>query len=254
MNNMKVWIVGAGPGDPDLLTVKAKELLERAEVLLYAGSLVPPPVIALAPRTCERIDSAGLDFEAICDVYTRSQARGVDVLRLHSGDPSLFGAIGEQISWLEARGIDFEIVPGVSSFLGAAAALKKELTAAGVSQTVVLTRMGGRTPGPDKEHLRRLSSTGATVCLFLSMTLLSEAVEAMLDGYGSDVAAAVVARVSRSDQKIFTGKLSEMPKVVLEEGISMTALLIAGPALAAEGAKSLLYSSSFSHACREAGV
>lgn len=251
---MKVWIVGAGPGDPGLLTVRAKELLDQAEVLLYAGSLVPPEVVALAPPTCEKIDSAGLDFEAICDVYTGSQARGIDVIRLHSGDPSLFGAIGEQISWLEAHAIDFEIIPGVSSFLGAAAALKKELTAAGVSQTVVLTRMGGRTPGPDGEHLRRLASTGATVCLFLSMTLLSEAVEALLDGYCSDVAAAVVVRVSRSDQKIFTGKLSEMPKVVLDEGISMTALLIAGPALAARGVKSLLYSSTFSHACREAGA
>ena len=251
---MKVWIVGAGPGDPDLLTVKAKELLGQAEVLLYAGSLVPPEVVALAPAKCERIDSAGLDFDAICDVYTRSQARGVDVLRLHSGDPSIFGAIGEQISWLEARGIDFEIVPGVSSFLAAAAGLRKELTAAGVCQTVVLTRIGGRTPGPDKEHLRRLSSTGATICLFLSMTLLSGAVEAMLDGYGADVAAAVVARASRSDQRILTGKLSEMPQVVLDAGISMTALLIAGPALGAEDVRSLLYSSSFSHACREAGA
>lgn len=251
---MKVWIVGAGPGDPGLLTVRAKQLLEQAEVLLYAGSLVPPGVVALASAKCERIDSARLDFDGICDVYTRSRARDVDVIRLHSGDPSIFGAIGEQISWLEEQGIDFEIVPGVSSFLGAAAALKKELTAAGVSQTVVLTRMGGRTPGPDGEHLRRLASTGATVCLFLSMTLLSEAVEAMMTGYGADVAAAVVVRVSRSDQKIFTGKLREMPKVVLDEGISMTALLIAGPALAAEGVKSLLYNSTFSHGCREAGV
>jgi precorrin-4/cobalt-precorrin-4 C11-methyltransferase len=250
---MKVIFVGAGPGNPDLLTVKAKRLLETCAICIYAGSLVSPEVISLIPADAEKHDSAGLSLDQIIAFCEDARGREVDVVRLHSGDPSIYGAIGEQMSRLDALGIDYEVVPGVSSFQAAAAALRTELTAPEISQTIILTRTSGRTPLPEEQSLGKLAQTRATLCIFLSVHKIQEVADALATYYGLDCPASVVHRASWPDQRTFEGTLADIATQIEAAGITSTAMIIVGRALASDTPASKLYDSAFSHGFREAG-
>lgn len=249
---MKVLFVGAGPGDPDLLTVKAKRLLETCAICIYAGSLVSPEIVALIPADAEKHDSAGLSLDQIIAICQNVASRDIGVVRLHSGDPSIYGAIGEQMSRLDAVGIDYEVVPGVSSFQATAAALRTELTAPEVSQTIILTRTFGRTPLPEEQRLDKLAQTHATLCIFLSVHKLREVADTLAAHYGADCPAGVVHRASWPDQKVFRGTLLDIAGQVEAAGITSTAMIVVGHALSRDNAASKLYDPAFSHGFREA--
>lgn len=248
---MKVYFVGAGPGDPDLLTVKAARLLKNCRLCIYAGSLVSPAVSALIPAGAEKYDSANLSLDEIVRLFRKAQAAGRDVIRLHSGDPSIYGAIGEQMNELDKLGIAYEIIPGVSSFQAAAAALKTELTAPEISQTVILTRTSGRTPLPEKQELARLAETGATLCIFLSVQKIGEIAEQLLPHYGAACPVALVHRVSWPEQEIFRGTLADIAARVAGAGLKSTTMIIVGQALARNLPVSKLYDQAFTHGFRE---
>ncbi len=248
---MKVYFVGAGPGDADLLTVKADRLLRDCRICIYAGSLINPQVLDLLPPDAERHDSASLDLEQIAALFRDAQVRDIDVVRLHSGDPSIYGAIREQMNELDRYGIDYEVVPGVSSFQAAAAALRTELTAPEVAQTVILTRASGRTPVPDSQELESLARTGSTLCVFLSAHKIEELANKLAKHYGEDCPAAVIYRVSWPDQHIIQGTLSDIAEKTAAAGIKKTAIVIVGHALARDIPASKLYDPAFSHEYRE---
>ncbi|MBI5814150.1 MAG: precorrin-4 C(11)-methyltransferase [Nitrospinae bacterium] len=250
---MKVYFVGGGPGDPKLLTVRAVELLKNCKCCVYAGSLVSPEVLSLLPADAERHDSAGMDLTRIVEVFKRCAQGGIDVVRLHSGDPSIFGAIREQMNELDKLQIGYEVIPGVSSFQAAAAALNLELTAPEVSQTVILARTAGRTPVPDEQDLDALGATRATLCLFLSVQGLKEAARKLAVHYGGDCPAAVVSRASWPDQRIINGTLADIADKTESAGISRTAMVIVGWALSRDIPVSRLYAPEFSHGYRKGG-
>ncbi|MDR0363234.1 MAG: precorrin-4 C(11)-methyltransferase [Planctomycetota bacterium] len=247
----RVWFVGAGPGDPELLTVKAARLLGSAECCVYAGSLVPDAITSLVPADVQRLDSARMDLTEIVDAMVQAARVGKRVVRLHSGDPSIYGAIAEQMRELDKAGVAYGVVPGVSSFLAAAAALKTELTSPGVAQTVVLTRASGRTHKPERESLAAVSRLGATVCLFLSVDKLADAARELEPEFGSDCPAAVVRHVSRPDQIVVRGTIADIAAKTAAAGITRTALAVFGRALAGAGEDSRLYSRSFEHGYRD---
>jgi precorrin-4/cobalt-precorrin-4 C11-methyltransferase len=249
---MKVIFVGAGPGDPELLTLKAARLLQSCQCCVYAGSLVSPEVVALVPAEAEKHDSAVMTLEETTEVCRKAQERGVDVIRLHTGDPSIYGAIREQMIELDKLGIAYEVVPGVSSFQAAAAALKTELTAPEVSQTIVLTRTAGRTPMPAGQELERMAQTHATLCIFLSVHNMADVAQTLAAHYGVDCPIAVVYRASWPDQKIVQGTLTDIAEKVARAGIGKTAMIVVGRALERHGAVSRLYSGEFSHGFRTA--
>ncbi len=248
---MKVTFVGAGPGDPELLTVKARRLIETCRCCIYAGSLVSDAVVALAPITAELHNSAEMNLGDITAVYKDAHQRGIDVIRLHTGDPSLFGAIMEQMNELDALGIEYEVVPGVSSFQAAAAALKIELTVPERSQAVILARNGGHTPVPEAQELDQLGKSGATICVFLSVQAVDEVVDKLTPHYGARCPVAVVYRASWPDQSITTGTLADIAEKVKKENITSTAIIIVGPAMERSRNVSKLYDASFSHAFRK---
>lgn len=247
---MKVWFVGAGPGDPELLTVKAQGLLRRARVCVYAGSLVSPGVLAELPGDCQRHDSAGLDLAAILAVCAQARDRELDVIRLHSGDPSIYGAIREQMDGLDALAIPYSVVPGVSAFQASAAALGTELTVPEGSQTILLSRTRGRTPMPEHQDLPHLAALGATLCLYLSAHRSAEIARDLIPFYGADCPAAVVQRASWPEQRILRGTLADIGAQAA--GIRSTALILVGPALARGHAASRLYAAEFGHGYRDA--
>lgn len=247
---MKVWFVGAGPGDPELMTVKARRLVQNCTVCIYAGSLVSPEVLGLLPANAEKHDSAGLDLEAICAIYRQAHDRDVDVIRLHSGDPSIYGAIREQMNELDKSGIDYEVVPGVSSFQASAASLNTELTAPGVAQTIILTRTAGRTPVPDEQSLDVLGQTHSTLCIFLSVHKIGDVAKTLSKHYGPQCPAAVVYHASWPDEVIVRGVLEDIEDRVQSTGIKKTAMIIVGKALSREVPASLLYDPGFSHQFR----
>ena len=249
---MKVIFVGAGPGDPELLTLKAARLLQNCQCCVYAGSLVSPAVVALIPATAEKFDSASMTLEETTAVCKKAQERGIDMIRLHTGDPSIYGAIGEQMTELDRLGIDYEVVPGVSSFQAAAAALKAELTAPEVSQTIILTRTAGRTPMPAGQELERMAQTQATLCIFLSVQNMPDVAKTLAEHYGADCPIAVVSRASWPDQKVLQGTLADIAAKVAEAGISKTAMIVVGRALERSKAVSRLYSGDFAHGYRAA--
>jgi precorrin-4/cobalt-precorrin-4 C11-methyltransferase len=248
---MKVYFVGAGPGDPDLLTRKAERLLTTCRCCIYAGSLVSPEVLSLIPEGAEKYDSAGLSLEKIIAICAEAQGKGEDVLRLHSGDPSIYGAIGEQMHELDRLGISYEVVPGVSSFQAAAAALQTELTAPEISQTIILTRTSGRTPLPPEQELDVLARSKATLCIFLSIDQMETIAATLIPFYRPDCPAAVVYRASWPDQKLIRGTLENLPAKVKEAGIRKTALILVGPALDRGDTVSKLYDREFSHGYRQ---
>ncbi len=247
---MQVTFVGAGPGDPDLLTVRAARLLQNCHCCVYAGSLVSPEVLALLPVSALLYDSAGMTLPEIVEVYRRAQADDLDVVRLHSGDPSLYGAIREQMRELDRLGIPYQVVPGISAFQAAAAALRTELTAPEISQTVILTRAGGRTSVPPAQELRRLAESRATLCVYLSVQKVDELAETLAQSYGRECPAAAVYRASWPDQKVVRGTLSTIAAQVAAEGIARTALIVVGEALGLTGSASQLYDPGFSHGYR----
>jgi precorrin-4/cobalt-precorrin-4 C11-methyltransferase len=249
---MKVYFVGAGPGDPELLTVKAQRLLREAKICIYAGSLVSPAVTGLVPDTAEKHDSAGLNHREVMDLVQDANQRDLDVVRLHTGDPAIYGAIGEQIEELETLGIDTEVVPGVSAFQASAAALKWELTVPEVTQSIVLTRTPGRTPMPGKQSLEKFAETGSSLCLFLSVHGIREHAGMLAAHYGKDCPAAVVYRASWPDEKIVRGTLADIGEKTVSAGITKTALFLVRPWK--EGKRSHLYDPEFSHGCRGKGA
>jgi precorrin-4/cobalt-precorrin-4 C11-methyltransferase len=247
---MKVYFVGSGPGDPELMTVKAERLLRNCRICIYAGSLVSSEVLALLPDRCEKHDSAGLDLEEIGQLFQDAHRRDIDVVRLHSGDPAIYGAIREQMNLLDQWGIDFEVVPGVSSFQAAAAALRVELTAPEVAQTIILTRTSGRTPMPPEQELEELARAHATLCIFLSAHKLTEVAEKLSRHYGPQCPIAVVHRASWPDQQIFQGTLADIADKTREAKINKTAMIVVGPALSRDVPVSKLYDPAFSHEYR----
>lgn len=249
---MKVFFVGAGPGDAELLTLKADRLLRETRCVIFAGSLVGEDILARIPETAECHDSAKMTLEETTAVMLDCHKRGMDVIRLHSGEPALYGAIGEQMRLLDKAGIAYEVVPGISSFQAAAAAIKKELTSPEVSQTVVLTRTPGRTPMPESEKLATYAATGATLCLFLSTHKIQAVCEELSTHYGSDCPAAVVFHASRKDQQVITAPLSDLAEKVLSSGIRKTAQILVGRAIGGVEHASKLYDADFTHDYRKA--
>ena len=253
MSNVQVYFVGAGPGDPDLITVKGRKLLEEADVVVYAGSLVNPAVLAVTPAGCEIHNSASMTLDEVIAVMKAGVEQGKKVVRLHTGDPSIYGAIQEQIDLLNKLKIRWQVVPGVSSFLAAAAALGQEYTLPGVSQTVIITRMEGRTPVPEKEQIRSLAAHQTTMCIFLSVHMFGELVQELLDGgYVADTPVAVVEKASWPEQRIFRGTLTTIADQLVAAGVSRTAMVIVGDVLAREYEQSRLYAPEFGHMFREA--
>ncbi|HOF87022.1 MAG TPA: precorrin-4 C(11)-methyltransferase [Armatimonadota bacterium] len=244
-----ILFVGAGPGDPELITVKGQRALREADLVLYAGSLVPTALLQWAKPDAACRDSAGMHLEEQIALMAEAHAAGKSVVRLHTGDPSLYGAIGEQMAALDRLGIPYRVIPGVSSFLAAAAALPAELTLPGVSQTVIITRCAGRTPVPPGEDLAVLASHRATMAIFLSAGRLDETIAALARHYPPDTPAAVVQRASWPEQKIVRGTLATI--VARAAGIERTAMILVGEALANEGEASKLYDRTFSHGYRE---
>ena len=253
MSSVQVYFVGAGPGDPDLITVKGRRLLEEADVVIYAGSLVNPAVLAVTPAGCEIHNSASMTLDEVIAVMKAGVEQRKKVVRLHTGDPSIYGAIQEQIDLLNKLEIRWQVVPGVSSFLAAAAALGQEYTLPGVSQTVIITRMEGRTPVPEKEQIRSLAAHQTTMCIFLSVHMFGELVQELLDGgYAADTPVAVVEKASWPEQRIFRGTLTTIADQLVAAGVSRTAMVIVGDVLAREYEQSRLYAPEFGHMFREA--
>lgn len=250
----KVYFIGAGPGDPDLLTIKARIIIETADVIIVADSLVNPDVCSYAKHDARVYKSSTLTLEDIAAIITDAVKQGLTVARLHSGDPSIYGAIAEQISLISDKGIQYEIIPGVSSLFAAAAQLKIELTVPEITQTVIITRYEGRTPVPEKENLRSLAAHGATIALFLSIAYVEAAVEDLISGgYQPHTPVAVVYKASWKDQIIVRTVLKDLAIRIEEQGIKKHALILVGKALDGTTSKtySKLYDPDFKHEYRQ---
>jgi precorrin-4/cobalt-precorrin-4 C11-methyltransferase len=246
-----VYFVGAGAGDPELLTIKGKRLIDQADVIIYAGSLVNPAVLADRKPDSVVYDSAGMTLEEVLTVMETAEAQGKTTVRVHTGDASIYGAIREQLDALDARHIAHEVVPGVSSFLAAAAALQKEYTLPDVSQTVILTRMEGRTPVPEKEKLSALAAHQATMVIFLSVGQIAGLVQQLTTAYPVTTPVAVVYKASWPDQKIVIGTLETIAEQVAAAGIRKTALVLVGEFLGDTYSLSKLYDKTFTHEYRQ---
>ena len=249
---MTVHFIGAGPGAPDLVTVRGLRLIEQCPVCLYAGSLVPPAILGSAPPGAQLIDTAPLTLDEIVAHMSRAHEADLDVARLHSGDPSLYGAIAEQMRRLTALGIPFDVTPGVPSFAAAAAALACELTLPDIAQTVILTRTATRSsPMPEGEALGRLAASGATLAIHLSAANLAHVVRALTPAYGADCPAIVAYRVSWPDELLIRGTLGDIRAKVKQARVTRTALVLVGQALAREkAAESRLYAADHHHLMR----
>ena len=248
-----VNFVGAGPGAADLITVRGQKLLREADVIIYAGSLVNPELLEIARRGCQIYDSASLTLEEVIEVMKAAEDQGKMTVRLHTGDPSIYGAIREQMDLLDSLGIEYNVIPGVSSCFGAAASLKAEYTLPDVSQTVIITRMAGRTPVPEKEEISLLAMHQATMVIFLSTGLLEPLRERLLiGGYKADTPAAIVYKASWPDERIYRGTVDTLPQIAQENGITKTALIVVGEFLGDTYKRSKLYDPSFTHEFRQA--
>lgn len=249
---MRVYIIGAGPGDPRLLTLRAADLISSCSVILYTGSLVPKEVLAMAGKDAQVLDSSGMDLGQIMEVIVKARDAEQDVARVHTGDPLIFGSTAEQIRRLQELNIAYEIIPGVSSFTAAAAALGRELTLPELSQTIILTRAEGRTPMPDREKLEDLAQHRATLALFLSITMIRSVAESLIPAYGAKCPVAVVHKASWPDQVIVRGTLSDIAEKVREARINSIAMVLIGWVLTADDfANSRLYDPEFTHRFRK---
>lgn len=249
----QVHIVGAGPGDPELITRKGYRLVQEADVVIYAGSLVNPAILEACKEGCEIHNSASMSLDDVLAVTKASVAEGKTVVRLHTGDPAIYGAIQEQMDALKEMGVTYDVTPGVSSFLATAAALQQEYTLPNVTQTVIITRMEGRTPMPEKEKLSMLASHGATMCIFLSVQMIDKvAAELIEGGYDKTTPVAIVVKASWPDQRIIRGTLETIADVVAEEGVIRQAMIVVSRVLDTDYELSKLYDKGFAHMYRDA--
>jgi precorrin-4/cobalt-precorrin-4 C11-methyltransferase len=251
----KVYFVGAGPGDPELLTLKGRRLMRQADVIVYTGSLIYSPILNYAKPTAQTYDSATMHHDQIVGLIARNVKKGKRVLRLCSGDPSIYGATQEQIDVLRSQGIECEVIPGVSSFLAAAAGLGRELTLPAVSQTVIITRPAGRTPALRSESIRRLAKHGATMVVFLGVQQIRKLCKDLREGgYPKKTPVAVLYKVTWPEETIIRGTIDNIARKVERSKISRTALVIVGRALTEGGySRSKLYDPHFTHAHRIGG-
>ncbi len=245
-----VIFLGAGPGDPELVTVKGKRAIEAADLILYAGSLVSESVIAWGKTDAERMDTAPLALEEIASRMIEGHRKGRRVVRVHSGDPSLYGAIQEQMDLLHAEKVPFQIIPGVTAAFATAAAIRRELTIPELTQTVILTRAAGRTPVPRAEALGSLAAHGATMAIYLSAARIRQVVQDLLASYPPETPVVVAHRVSWPDELILFGTLSDIAEKVEKADITRQAIILVGPALDSGTARSRLYDRKFSHGFR----
>ena len=249
-----IYFVGAGPGAADLITVRGLNLLKSADVVIYAGSLFSQEVLNFCKDDAELLDSAKMTLEEVTKKFLDAEEKNLLTVRLHSGDPSIYGTIREQADFLSAHGINFEVVPGVSSFLAAAASLKTELTLPNITQSIILTRFAGRTPAPERESLKNLAKHKTTLCIFLSVQMISEVVEDLKSADLSEQTPVIVIfHASRQDEKILRGNLENIVEKVQQENISRTALIFVGEVFNknADYSESKLYAADFSHMFRK---
>lgn len=243
----EVHFVGAGSGAPDLITVRGKRLLEEADVVIYAGSLVNPELLTYTRPQCEIHDSAYLHLDQVIEIIEAAVSEGKKIVRLHTGDPSVYGAVREQMDRLSQLGISYDVCPGVSSFQGAAASLRAEYTLPGVSQTVILTRLEGRTPVPEKEQMKKLAAHGASMAVFLSASMAGRLQEELLayGGYDEETPCAVVYKATWEDEIKIVTKLGKLADAVEKNGIRKTAIILVGRFLGGEYELSKLYDKNF---------
>ena len=247
----KVIFIGAGPGDPDLITVKGRSVIEKADVIIYAGSLVNPDVLSPARDDREIHNSAYLNLDETDAIITEAVNEGKLVARVHTGDPSIYGAIAEQIRELKKHDIEYEIIPGVSSLFGSASVLETELTLPEISQSVIITRPEGRTPMPDGESLASFSKHHATMCVFLGVGMIDKVVDELLVGYEKTTPVAVVKKATWPDQEIIRGTLDNIAQKVKDANITKTAMIIVGDVLdPGDFNPSKLYDKNFKHEYR----
>lgn len=250
-----VDFVGAGCGAADLITLRGKRLIEEADVIIYAGSLVNPELLGYAKEDCQVYNSAYMDLDQVIAVMVKAEDEGKKTVRLHTGDPSVYGAIREQMDQLDRLGIEYNVCPGVSSFCGAAAALKAEYTLPDVSQTVIITRMAGRTPVPEKESIESLAAHHATMVIFLSTGMLKELSERLISGgYSPDSPAAIVYKASWEDEKIMRCTVAQLAETAEQNGIRKTALITVGDFLGDDYSLSKLYDKTFETEFRKAEI
>lgn len=247
----KVFFIGAGPGDPELITIKGKRKIDEADVIIYAGSLVNPEVLEGRKESAKVYNSASMTLEEVMDVMVQGVNEEKQVVRVHTGDPSIYGAIKEQMDILEEYKIDYEVIPGVSSFTAAASAIKKEFTLPSISQTVICTRLEGRTPVPDKESLDKLAQHNASMAIFLSVHMIEKVVKTLMQSYRKETPIAVIQRATWSDQKIVIGTLENIAQKVQENDIKKTAQILVGDFIDCEYELSKLYDKKFAHEFRE---
>ncbi|BEP28065.1 precorrin-4 C(11)-methyltransferase [Helicovermis profundi] len=248
----KVYFIGAGPGDPELMTLKGKRIVETSDILIYAGSLVNPEVMKWRKKESDVYNSASMTLDEVIGVMLEGIKLNKKIVRIHTGDPSIYGAIREQIDRLSKENIESEVVPGVSSFVASAAALNMEFTLPDITQTVILTRMEGRTPVPEEESLDKLASHKASMAIFLSVQMIDKVVDKLLVHYPLSTPVAVVQRASWPDQLTVLGNLENISQKVKEANISKTAQILVGNFLGNEYSLSKLYDKSFSHEYRDA--
>lgn len=249
-----IHFIGAGPGAEDLITVRGARLLGEADVIIYAGSLVNPALLNYKKETCTVYDSAGMTMEEVLTVMAQAEAGGQTTVRLHTGDPSLYGAIREQMDALDKLGLPYDVTPGVSAFSGAAAALEAEYTLPQISQSVIITRMAGRTPVPEGERLSKLAAHGCTMVLFLSTGLLEEVERELLAGgsYTAETPAAIVYKATWPEEQVFRCTVGTLAQTARENHITKTALITVGGFLGGGYERSKLYDPAFTHGYREA--
>ena len=247
-----IEIVGAGPGDPDLISVRGRKWLERADLILYAGSLVPKALTECHKPGARVESSAGMDLDAQCALMHEYYRAGKTVVRLHTGDPCIFGAIEEQMAYFDANAISYHITPGISSFLAAAAELRSQFTIPGQTQTIILTRGEGRTPMPEREQLRRLARSQSTMCIFLSAAIVDDVQAQLLEGgYPPETPVAACYHLTWPDQRIYRGQLGHLAELVHSNGLTLTTMIVVGQAIDNRHGASLLYDSSFTHLFRK---
>lgn len=248
-----IYFIGAGPGAADLITVRGQKMLQEADVIIYAGSLVNPALLDYAKEECKIYDSAKMTLEEVIEVMEEFDGEDKLVVRLHTGDPCIYGAIREQMDILDEKNMKYDSVPGVSSFIGAAAALNAEFTLPDVSQTVILTRMAGRTPVPEKEDIEKLAAHQATMVIFLTSTMLEELSKRLIEGgYDPKSPAAIVYKATWPDQKVIRTTVDNIAEAAREEGINKMALIMVGGFLGSKYERSKLYDPSFTHLFRKA--
>lgn len=248
-----ISFVGAGPGDVDLITIKGRKLLEKADIVIYAGSLVSKEHLSFCKKGCKFYNSASMTLEEVINIMEDGINKGLNIVRLHTGDPTIYGAIKEQMDILDEKKISYEVIPGVSSFTAACSAIKKEFTLPEVSQTVILTRIEGRTSVPENEDLEKLASYGASMAIFLSVQQIDNVVEKLKDGYKREnVPIAVVYKATWEDEKIVLGTLENISEKVKEEGIKKTAQILVGDFISGDYERSKLYNPEFTHEYRRA--